>query len=86
MSAPIREERQGWRDEALCGGRGKYDPELWFTPTAQARKVALEACGRCPALDDCTQFTLSTPAKFGIHAGMTHSQIVKKQRERREAA
>ena len=66
---------QDWRDRAACRGE---DPELFFpagdgsgvTATRKARAI----CAGCPVKDQCLQFALASPERFGTWAGLTEGE------------
>jgi hypothetical protein len=79
---PIRAERTGWRDEAVCG-QGIYPEELWFARRNEEKKIAKAICLACPVLDECTEYAVMSPVGHGIVAGMTPNQIYKLKKELR---
>ena len=62
-----------WRDRAACRGE---DPELFFpigagdaalSQVEQARGV----CQRCPVIEECLRFAISTGQDAGVWGGLT---------------
>ena len=62
-----------WRDQAACRGE---DPELFFPIGAgDAALIQVEqargVCQRCPVIEECLRFAISTGQDAGIWGGLT---------------
>lgn len=61
-----------WMEQAACRNT---PTEVFFPPRGQSAQPALQICGRCPVLDDCRRWILSTEPSgaepSGIYGGMT---------------
>jgi hypothetical protein len=79
---PIRNERTGWRDTALCSS----NPDLWFSKSSLDRKLARKLCGECEANPDCLAAALGAPLRDGIVAGRSPNQIARLKKEQRRVA
>jgi len=64
---------QSWVDEALCA---QTDPDAFFPDGGGSVKQAKKVCAKCPVVEDCLQWALSTNERFGVWGG-------KSERERR---
>lgn len=56
-----------WEERARCG---RYDPEIFFDPTARAERKAKSICAQCPVRLDCLACALSVRAEFGVWGGL----------------
>lgn len=58
-----------WADQAAC--KGKTD--LFFVNRGDTQQMlnAKAICQQCPVLDNCRDYVLYHPERFGIWAGMT---------------
>ena len=62
-----------WRDLARCRDE---DPELFFPigtsgPALAQVERARAVCRRCPVMDECLQWALSTGQNAGVWGGLT---------------
>ncbi|WNM68991.1 WhiB family transcription factor [Mycobacterium Phage TribleTrouble] len=63
-----------WQADALCA---QVDPDLFFPERGQPGAPAKSVCARCPVIDQCREFALSSPTElWGVWGGLS-------QRERR---
>lgn len=65
-----------WRELAACRDE---DPELFFPigtgPAAQAQvELAKAVCRRCPVLEQCLTYALSSGQDAGIWGGLTEDE------------
>ncbi|HCA87553.1 MAG TPA: hypothetical protein DEQ61_20040 [Streptomyces sp.] len=73
-------ETTDWRDQALCR---EVDPEIMFPESSQtAIDEAKQLCARCPVIDACSEWAITTGEQFGIWGGMDQGQRAKARRER----
>jgi len=79
VSRPIWDEDIDWQKRAACRGA---DANLFFAPTHQETKEerlgreaqAKSVCARCPVLEQCLSFALTTREPHGIWGGMNESE------------
>jgi len=70
---PVDEE---WRYRAACGDT---DPETFF-PIGEGQKAlthvaaAKAVCARCPVVDECLDFALTTGQEFGVWGGLSEQE------------
>lgn len=58
--------------EAACAGE---PTELWFPEDGHnASREALAICARCPAQEECLDYALRKPERFGVWGGMSSRQ------------
>ena len=79
ITPPVRHVDVDWR-QALCR-TGKYDPDLWFSDSAQDQSLAALLCqsagpggSPCPIITSCLQYALGRQEKHGVWGGMTEEQ------------
>lgn len=63
----------GWWERARCRDE---DPELFFPvgtsgPAVVQAELARAVCRRCPVIDECLQWALSTGQDAGVWGGLT---------------
>jgi WhiB family redox-sensing transcriptional regulator len=74
LPAPVSEHYE-WQLRGLCRGA---DVSIFFLPEgvrgprkARRERAAKAICQRCPVLDLCAAFALSTREAYGVWGGMT---------------
>lgn len=74
LPAPVSTAYE-WQLHGACRGA---DSSLFFLPEAERgpRKARRESaaklvCGRCPVIEDCAAFALSTREPYGVWGGLT---------------
>ena len=55
-----------WADEALCA---QTDPAIFFPPASASPKQAKAICAKCPVINECLQYALST---LSVRAANNH--------------
>ncbi|MGC4949340.1 WhiB family transcriptional regulator [Streptomyces sp. DT224] len=67
-----------WQADAACRG---VDSSVFYSPTGervQARRRREEAaraiCQRCPVIDPCRLFAMTTDQRFGVWGGRTEAE------------
>jgi len=65
--------QQPWADQALCA---QTDPDAFHPDAGGSTREAKAVCAKCPVVEDCLQWALTTNERFGVWGG--HSE-----RERR---
>lgn len=65
-----------WSDRAACR---EQEPELFFPigdsgPAHQQIEAAKAVCGRCPVIEACLQFALTTRQSSGVWGGLSEDE------------
>jgi WhiB family redox-sensing transcriptional regulator len=65
-----------WRHQAVCG---EEDPELFFPignsgPAVLQTEEAKAVCRRCPVMEACLQWALSSDQQHGVWGGMSEDE------------
>lgn len=73
-------QRQGWswQDDAACKGEDLvlfFGPENERQPQKDIRERKAKAiCSQCPARNECLDYALSRPEKYGMWGGMNEDE------------
>jgi len=81
--APVNDPRPGWQHWAACKSS---DPELFFTERGQPTTPAKRICGGCLVREDCLEYAMTIPERFGIWGGLSERERRRLRRQRRKAA
>lgn len=80
----------GWQDAAACRGE---DIELFFGPDGERQperevreRKAKSICARCPVRNECLEYALSKPERYGIWGGMNEEERASERRRRSRRA
>lgn len=81
---PSQDPDHGWKALGACR---EYDAERWFAPSDSidgkaARDICLHQCG---VREQCAEYALATPERWGIWGGLSESERNKLLREHRQA-
>ena len=63
------EHPHAWKDRAACKGR----TDLFFLNRGDTSRMkrAKAICDSCPVINDCREYVIYNPERYGIWAGMT---------------
>ena len=84
-----------WQKDSLCKKELRFVPETkehvpyeyddFYPPTGKTvSEQVKDMCDRCPVKDECLEFALAYPEKYGYWGGTTEKQreVIKQQREK----
>ena len=67
---PVGDMPGPWVADGLCA---QTDPELFYPDKGGRSEEAKAICGRCPVIDPCREWALSTHEAFGVWGGLSAS-------------
>jgi WhiB family redox-sensing transcriptional regulator len=71
-----------WQEWANCRG---VDPELFFPERGESTREAKEVCRGCAVRQDCLEYALGVPEKFGRWGGLSELERRRIRRQRAKA-
>lgn len=96
MPSPIRRKLSGprpswaWQDDANCRGE---DLVLFFGPDGERQperdvreRKAKAICSQCPVRNECLDYALSRPEKYGLYGGLNEDERASERRRRMRRA
>ena len=79
----MSEPRPGWQYWAACKG---VDPDLFFAERGAPTRPAKKICSSCLVCEDCLEYSMTLPERFGIWGGLSERERRRLRRQRRKAA
>lgn len=71
---------RSWVSRAACRD---MDTELFYPTRGESVREAKAVCARCPVIEECLEWALAVPEKFGIFGGLSALERRQMRRARR---
>ena len=68
-----------WREDAICS---QTDLAIFFPNKGESARPAKSICRRCPVVDDCREWAITTWEMFGVWGGTSETERRAERRRR----